>query len=69
LHVELAEEKKVRQQNEETIMKLERETLEKDSKIRELQYKEEKYSGITLFKKTEWFRRNKKSQYENNFSE
>lgn len=50
-------------------MKLERETLEKDSKIRELQYKEEKYSGITLFKKTEWFRRNKKSQYENNFSE
>lgn len=46
LHVELEEEKKFRTQNEETIAKLEKENLEKDSKIRELQYKEEKFGGM-----------------------
>jgi septal ring factor EnvC (AmiA/AmiB activator) len=45
LHVELEDEKKIRNQNEETILRLEKETLEKEAKIRDLQYKEEKLTG------------------------
>jgi hypothetical protein len=50
LHIELENERKTRHQNEETILKLEKEGLEKESRIRDGQYKEEKLNGKSISK-------------------
>ena len=45
LHAELDDEKKIRTQNEEKMSKLDRQILEKDSKLRESEYREDKLKG------------------------
>ena len=42
LRIELEQEKKLKQQCDETAVKLERDCLDRDSKIRDLEYREEK---------------------------
>lgn len=49
LHVELEDEKKVRTQTEEALAKIERETLDKESEVRELSHYNEKLAGQSYF--------------------
>ena len=49
LHSELDDEKKIKTQNEEKISILEKEILEKDSRLREFEHAKQKMKGLLIF--------------------